>query len=269
MGSKTEFMSALRWLADDLVGLTMQAENTETRRRLLSGKLDELCVFILSMENERLWQCWGGDSDVVSCSGKLRDAAARALGELEKIQAIHTYALRKSGSLYAHMVSAAFRQELIDMRIERDSKVVLIGAGSFPFSAMTIAEQTGAEVLCADIDAEAVFLGQHVIEASGLQANIRYPGMPLMEQSFLREATHVILASLVPDKASVLADWMPRLNGSAAIITRYGDGLKSVFNYPLEPRIAEDWQLIPLPVRQRSRLYDTLILEPKASFAAR
>ncbi|MDF2713688.1 MAG: hypothetical protein K0R28_613 [Paenibacillus sp.] len=128
---------------------------------------------------------------------------------------------------------------------------------------MTIALETVAKVLCSDIDVEAVCLGRRVVHYSGLENNIRYTDSHLTERSFLQEATHIVITSLVPNKSDVIDKLKPLLHSGTNIMVRYGNGLKSIINYPLEEDLPEVWEVPPF--NRKNCMYDTLVLEEKAS----
>ncbi|WP_409346251.1 hypothetical protein [Paenibacillus sp. MBLB4367] len=263
MGSKSAFLFSLRAFIDEIGELAPLAKDHTSSCERLSNRLDELCRFMLAEDNERLWRQWGSHADIAACCAELRGTAVHALSELEKAQAARTYDRKVNISAYTSILSDSAKEELRSVKIGRTSKVLFIGAGAFPLSAMTIAKETDAEVLCADIDAEAVLLGSRVIEAAGLHTKIHYSETPFRETAFLKEATHCIVASLVPHKSEVLAEWKPFLNSSSRVVLRYGNGLKSIFNYPLEGSFSNDWLLTPF-TRSKS-MYDILMLVSKES----
>lgn len=213
--------------------------------------------------NERLWARWGNDEAIKQCGAKLRETTARAQCTVEKLQSIHTYGNQAKLFDYGDYLAASVKEETQSFQIGRESKVLFIGAGSFPISAMTIALETGAEVLCSDIDAEAVCLGRRVVQQSGLESKIRYTAAHWTERSFLQEASHIVIASLVPNKSEVIDSLKPLLHAGTKIMVRYGNGLKSIFNYPLEEDLSEYWEVETY--KRKDVMYDTLVLEARAS----
>lgn len=228
---------------------------------LLQTKLDDLCRFMTGEENERQWLLWGDHEEVRQHGERLRETSARALCDMEKYQSIRMLERQMDMSRYLSVLSDTVHDELRHFRIGRTSKVLFVGAGAFPLTALTVAKETRADVLCLDIDAEALDLGSRIAEASGLHGKVQFSGHGLKELAFVKEATHVMIASLVKNKLEVLEDLKQAVHPDTSIILRYGNGLKSIFNYPLERDLSQEWELSPV-VRSRS-IYDTLMIKPK------
>ncbi|TMV50062.1 hypothetical protein FE783_10890 [Paenibacillus mesophilus] len=263
MREKYAFLLSLKTIQFEIEELTEYAKTYPECCELLCEKLNEVSNFIRNEDNERLWGRWGNDEAIQQCGAKLRETTARALCTVEKLQSIHTYGNPVKLSDYGADLAASVKEETQAFQIGRESKVLFIGAGSFPISAMTIALETGAEVLCSDIDAEAVCLGRHMVQHAGLESNIRYTATHWTERSFLQKATHIVIASLVPSKSEVIDRLKPLLHAEAKIMVRYGNGLKSLFNYPLEEDLSEAWEVDTY--KRKNGMYDTLVLEAKAS----
>nr|WP_240343935.1 nicotianamine synthase family protein [Paenibacillus sp. SYP-B3998] len=249
-------------LAFEIKQLTGFSRECSDCFELLRMKLDDLCRFMTSEENERQWDRWEHPGeDIRLHSGQLREASTEALCELEKYQSIQMLENKMNISEYMAKLSNAIQEELQHFRIDPTSKVLFIGSGAFPLSALTIAKDTGAAVLCVDMDAEAVHLGKRVTELIGLHNRVQFSGKSVNELSFVNEATHIMIASLVRNKIEIVENLKQSMPMYTRIILRYGNGLKSVFNYPLEKDLSQDWQLTPI-VRRKS-IYDTLIIEQK------
>ncbi|MFC4769092.1 nicotianamine synthase family protein, partial [Effusibacillus consociatus] len=162
-------------------------------------------------------------------------------------------------SNYLTALSNSVKDELEEFGIDHKSKVLFIGSGAFPISALTIAKEKRVEVMCLDIDVEAVHLAKKVAKVSGLESIVEFSSKSLKELAFIKEATHIIIASLVKNKLEVLDDLKETINSNAKIMLRYGNGLKSIFNYPLEKDLSAEW--VQTKITQRKTIYDTIILE--------
>lgn len=228
---------------------------------LLQVKLDHLCRFITSEENEEQWRLWGNDEDIIECSNKLRDISALALSHMEKYQSIRVLEKNEAIGTYLAILSNTIREELEQFQIDGTSKVLFVGSGALPLTALTIAKETKADVMCQDIDNEAVYLGSRVAEVYGLHNQVHFSRNHLKNLSFLQEATHIIIASLVGNKIEVLEELKQVIQTDTHVILRYGNGLKSLFNYPLEKDLSQDWELTPLALNKS--IYDTVILNSK------
>jgi hypothetical protein len=184
--------------------------------------------------------------------------SVEALCDLEKHQAKTISGHKLDFSKYLSALFHSVKEELQSFGIGGHSKVVFIGSGAFPLSALTIAKEFGAEVLGVDRDSEAVLLSRQVVKAFGLEEKVSFSDSPLSSLCFVRDATHIIIASLVENKLKVLDQLMGLIKDDAKILVRYGNGVKSVFNYPFMDEISEDW--IPSRLSERNSIYDMLIL---------
>ncbi|GKU78816.1 hypothetical protein L3i20_v232130 [Paenibacillus sp. L3-i20] len=262
MKHKYAFLLSMQSIEYEIKKLTLFSKKCSDCFELLQLKLDELCRFMTSEQNEEQWQLWGHHKEIKQQSNQLRHTSTQALCEMEKYQSISTLEKKMDKSDYLTILSSAVKDELNNFRIGASSKVLFVGSGAFPTTALTIAKETSADVLCLDIDREAVDLGRRVAEVFGLQAKVLFSENSLKEQSFLKDATHVIIASLVGNKYEVLEELKKNLNVEAKIMLRYGNGLKSVFNYPLEIDLSEDWDMTPVP--HGKSIYDTMIIQSKS-----
>lgn len=263
MKSKYAFLLSLRSLEYEIKQLSAYAREHEECFDLLQMKLDALCRFMTIEENGKQWLEWGSQEEIQLYVQQLRETSVQALCDMEKYQSGLAIEQRLNVSEYIEILSQSVRNELRDFRIGHSSKVLFIGSGAFPLSALTIAKETHAEIVCLDIDLEAVEKGRKVAETSGLGDRIMFSGESLKELSFVREATHVVIASLVRNKLEVLNDLKEKIQPGTRIMMRYGNGLKSLFNYPLEEDLSDDWRRTSISAGEG--FYETMIIEPKHS----
>ena len=239
--------------------LSKFAKECDECYELLKVKLDSLHHFMTDPTNLHRWREWGEDKDIVSLSEKLREASVQALCEMEKYQSLRTCNHQLNASEYITTLSQTVKQELDELHINENSKVLFIGSGAFPISALTIASEKNAEVHCIDIDEEAVEMGRKVSEITGLQETVRFSKSVRNDVPFAKRTTHVLIASLVRNKREVLNEIKDLLQPHTKVILRYGNGLKSIFNYPLEMKLTNDWEL--KNVKRSEGIYDTMVLE--------
>nr|WP_246625284.1 nicotianamine synthase family protein [Fictibacillus nanhaiensis] len=239
--------------------LSVFARECEECFDLLKIKLDSLHLFMTNKENVTLWEQWGEDEDIVSWAEKVREASVRALCDMEKFQSKRSCNHDLNVSKYITTLSKSVKQELEDLSITSQSKVLFIGSGAFPVSALTIASEKNAEVCCLDIDKEAVEMGMKIAELTGLDSRVTFSNKCLKDVPFVKKATHVIVASLVKNKLEVLQDLECCIQTRTKVIVRYGNGLKSIFNYPMEMDLYKDWSIIKSDSTEG--IYDTVILE--------
>ncbi|MDD9268150.1 nicotianamine synthase family protein [Paenibacillus sp. GCM10023248] len=258
MKEKFEFILTMKLLEVGIKQVAAFAKASPDGFELLRNKLDDLCDFIQNPEHARKWQLWGHDHEVTAQARALRDTATEALCELEKLQSRRIHNQELHISCYMDQLSESVRTELNALQIDRFSKVLFIGSGAFPLSCFTIAQETGAEVWGLDIDKEAVELANHAAAICGFGCRVRFSHQPPAELAFTKEATHIIVASLVANKLEVLEELKQAANSQALIMLRYGNGLKSLFNYPLVTELPE-WE--HMEVRLPSFVYDTIVLQ--------
>lgn len=261
MKDKYEFMLALRALAFEIQELRIYSQADPDCFELLKHKLDQLCHFMSDAQNEQRWHRWHDHEEVRLHSGQLRETSVQALCDMEKYQSLCTTNQQLNVSDYLDVLAQSVREELAHYRIDHTSQVLFIGSGAFPLSALTIAKETGARLLCLDIDAEALELGRQVAATSGLADQVQFASRPDQDLAFLQTATHIVIASLVPNKREMIEAIEPYIHTDTMIVLRYGNGLKSIFNYPWEADLAGDWEQTQL--MQGHRLYDTVVLQPK------
>lgn len=258
MKGKYSLMLALQTFNYELTLLNNYVEQSSECFELLQAKLDALCRYIVFEGNHHDWNEWGHLKEIDELGEQLRFTSNQALCTLEKFQCQRMLEQKETISEYLAELAKAVEQEIPKFRLQSDSRILFIGSGSLPLSPLTISRKTGAEVLCLDTDREAVWFGTKMAEALGMQEKVRFIGTYDEGLAYIRQATHIMIASLVDRKVELLEMLKSELPWDAIVILRYGNGLKSLFNYPFEEHMATGWQMTPL-TRQDS-LYDTAIL---------
>lgn len=223
---------------------------------LVQERLDKLCDFIREPTHHAVWQKYVLCSEVDRQLKKLRETASQSLCLLER----HQSECAKSHSLditqYLERLSVSASEELAESKIAHDSKVLFIGSGSYPLSAFTIAQLTNANVLGVDIDERAVRLASELKQES---QQIMFTHEPLKEVLQRYTPTHVIIASLVEHKWEVLAELRPLISDSTRILVRFGNGIKSAFNYPFNPNLSLGWS--STLIDNEHAIYDVVMME--------
>lgn len=222
---------------------------------LLQEKLDELCSWILQEEQQIISDELGFNSEYDRQVKRLRETAIKSLSMLEKHQSLCAKDHQSMVSEYLCQLSENVQIELQGAGIKNYSRVLFIGSGSYPLSAFTIAQLTGAVVHGIDIDEQAVALANQ-LDSSHLSTTFGCRDLCTEFESF--RPTHIIVASLVEHKWELLNQLKPYLDHSHRILVRFGNGLKSAFNYPFNPDLMEGWdsQLI----RNDAAVYDTVLM---------
>jgi len=259
MKGKYELLLSLKLLNYSIKELILYAKECSDCYKLLKDKLDYLCRFMIDEENLKLWTLWGNQEDIKINCKKLRETALKALCFIEKYQSISISKKETDISDYLKKLSTSVKKELEQCCIDNSSKVIFVGSGAFPVSALIIAKEIRAEVICIDIDIEALKYAERLVKSANLAHLVKFSNRRLDRLAYTKKATHIIIASLVEDKFKIIEESKDIISNNAKIILRYGNGLKSIFNCPLDFKLSSSCFKTRLNIN--NGLYDTIILE--------
>ncbi|MBH5316990.1 hypothetical protein I6N90_04110 [Paenibacillus sp. GSMTC-2017] len=262
MKDKFQLLSALRSIQYELNVLHCYSRECPDCYELVQSKLDKLCSFILDTDNNDLWNKWNSSDEVREYGELLRETAVRLVCDMEKHQSMLVWNEVLNAGQYVELLSESIREELSYFGMDVNSRLLFVGSGAFPLSAITIAKETGVQVVGVDIDGDAIASGNRVAEAIGMGEVVTFQKSEPNKLTFIEGATHVIIASLVQNKNEVLEQLKPMISKQTKIIVRYGNGLKSVFNYSLEENVQKDWNITD--IRRNTSIYDFAILQTKS-----
>ncbi|MFB9325558.1 methyltransferase domain-containing protein [Paenibacillus aurantiacus] len=231
----------------------------------LERLIDWYSAWITDADNQSAWERLTeqepGELDRLATA--VRRDSARCVAMLEKVRAVRLLQGETTAAAYFSDIEARIEEEFGRFRVTSASKVLLVGSGAFPMTPLYIARQTGAQVVGIDIDEEAIELGRSVIAKLGAALPILLERASLEELDFTAEATHVIFSSTVGLKYELL-DRLHALTKDAVVVAmRYGDGFKSLFNYPMENVDTGRWRLAEC-LKRPDRVFD-IALYLKAS----
>lgn len=236
---------------DRFVQAAAQYDGTTLYNPELQQTIDDYSAFITDENNQQLWaELKAGDiEELHPLVMQLRDTSAHCVAIMEKYRALKLLLGGDDRHEYFHHIEASIEKEFGSFTVTAESKVLLIGSGSFPMTPLLIAKRTGAEVTGIDIDSEAVELGKKVVERLGPDLPIRLENLPLERLHDIGTVSHIIISSTVSVKYALL-DWLHDAARPDVIVAmRYGDGLKALFNYPMESVDERKWQLAETAVR--------------------
>jgi hypothetical protein len=180
---------------------------------------------------------------------ELRTESARCAAIMEKYRALNLLDGRTETVGYFDNIESGIEVEFGAFQVTSSSAVLLVGAGSFPMTPLYIARRTGARVVGVDIDAEAVELGRRVVKTLGGDLDINLEATPVADLGFTGDATHIIFSSTVAVKYALLDAIHPVTRDDVVVAIRYGNHLKSLFNYPMEDIDPLKWTLADRVVR--------------------
>ncbi|MFH5185383.1 SAM-dependent methyltransferase [Paenibacillus sp. TAB 01] len=236
---------------DKFVILTDQYDGTMKHGSELEKVIDAYSAFILDEGFQEAWthlEEYASDP-ILQLAEELRKSSALCVSIMEKYRALRLLNEEMDRSEYFRNIETCIEQEFGSFQVTADSKVILVGSGSFPMTPLYIAKQTGAEVIGIDIDMEAIELGKKVIESLGNGLNIRLEGIPAEQLEAVKGATHIIFSSTVSVKYDLLDRLHPLTNRHVVVAMRYGNHLKSLFNYPMEQVDETKWRLVETVLR--------------------
>lgn len=227
----------------------------------LEQLINEYSGFILNDEYIKRWdQLEGPRGDVPHLVDQLRNLSALSVAKMEKHRARKLLRGEEEIADYFQNIESSIEEEFGQFQVTRESTVLLVGSGSFPMTPLLIAGRTGAKVIGIDIDEEAVTLGRQVVDRLGKDLEIVLE-LSLVEQlSDLKEVTHIIFSSTVESKYDILDQLYELTNEEVVVSMRYGDGLKSLFNFPSREVDKKKWRIAENSLRPR-QIFDILLYE--------
>ncbi|ASW56910.1 class I SAM-dependent methyltransferase [Plantactinospora sp. KBS50] len=242
----TEFRRALVRFSDRFVELVSKYDGTTRHAAELESVIGDYSSFVTDERNQEPWARLegGGTAEFAVLVDDLRVRSAQCAAIIEKYRALNLLNGRAETDSYFENVESCIEEEFRMCRITSSSRVLLVGCGSFPMTPLHIATRTGAQVVGVDIDAEAVELGRRVLDMLGRDLDIRLENTPVEELAFTAHASHIIFSSTVRAKYDLLSAVHARTRDDVIVAIRYGDHLKSLFNYPMLEVDRTDWRLV-------------------------
>lgn len=233
---------------NELVG---KHDYTTSHYSQLEHLINEYAHFITNEKNQKVWEQLELQkmSEWNQLLADLRKQSARAVAMMEKYRALKLRDEKVEITDYFQNIESCIEEEFGSFRISFDSKVLLVGSGAFPMTPLLIAKRTGAEVVGIDIDEEAINLGRDVVERLGRGLNIKLEKSSVEDLELCRDLTHVIFSSTVESKYDILDQLYELTDEQVVVAMRYGDQLKSLFNYPMREVDENKWRLVENVIR--------------------
>ncbi|MBB6633347.1 class I SAM-dependent methyltransferase [Cohnella thailandensis] len=211
----------------------------------LERVIDDYSRFILEERNRTEWGQLEPHqaAELSPVADELRETSALCVAMMEKHRAWKLLGGEEDHTEYFDNIEAGIQEEFGRFYLDSDSKVLLVGSGAFPMTPLYIARRTGAEVLGIDIDQDAIELGRKVIARLGGGLRIRLENRFLEQLEGIGEFTHIIFSSTVALKYELLDQLHSLTKANVAVAMRFGNDLKSLFNYPMQETDPRKWQL--------------------------
>lgn len=210
----------------------------------LEKVIDAYTYFISSNADKNIWNSISSADTIIKLESDLREQSILCLRNFEKCKAKKIQENELNISDYFRDMETCIESEISNLNITSNSKIIFIGAGAFPASILQIAGRTGADVVGIDNDDEAVHLDRIVISKLNHGERITITDSSVDQLSFTKTATHIILASTVKSKFDIFDKLYKLTNENIIIAIRYGNGIKSLFNYPLQETDKSLWNLV-------------------------
>jgi hypothetical protein len=209
--------------------------------------IDDYSKFITNERNKEAWEQLEREesSDFFNqLVVGLRKKSALCVAIMEKYRAFKLQNGNVEMTDYFQNIESCIEKEFGSFRVTSKSKVLLVGSGSFPMTPLLIAKRTGAEVVGVDIDDEAINLGRNVVERLGAGLKIRLEKALVENLDYTKDVTHIIFSSTVESKYDILDQLHKLTNENVVVAMRYGDQLKSLFNYPSREVDGQKWRQV-------------------------
>lgn len=247
------FLKQFTYLAESYDGTTRHSSE-------LQRIIDDYATLITDPENQYIWEQMelGNDREFQQLTTELRNRSAHCVAIMEKYRALKFLNGLTEVTHYFKNIESCIEKEFGSFQVTAHAKVLLVGSGAFPMTPLQISKRTGAKVVGIDIDDEAIELGRKVVKELGSGLSIQLENVPLEQLDFTKEATHIIFSSTIAQKYELLEQLHMMTNEQVVVVMRYGNGLKSLFNYPMSEVNQDKWKLVET-ILHPDQVYDVAI----------
>ncbi|WP_230874913.1 SAM-dependent methyltransferase [Lysinibacillus cavernae] len=222
--------------------------------------IDDYSSFIINFDNEKHWSNISQSNEIISLIENLRTNSSVCVQIIEKYRAFVLEIENEEVTDYFRNIEDCIEKQFGDVQITSQSKVLLVGSGAFPITLLMVAERTGAQVFGIDIDDEAVQLGKHVVNQLGSHLSIQIDKKTVGELTVIKQISHIIFSSTVSSKYDILEQLYDLTNKDVLIAMRYGNGLKSLFNYPKQKVDATKWRIME-NIKHPQSVFDVILYQ--------
>ncbi|PKQ89652.1 SAM-dependent methyltransferase [Paenibacillus sp. BGI2013] len=245
------FQTCLSEFAEKFDKLASKYDHTIQHSAELEAVINDYSRFVTDQDNKATWEQLEHSEleELDSLVWALRNKSAQCVAIMEKYRALKLENGDVQIADYFKNIEECIDKEFGSFHVTSDSNVLLVGSGSFPMTPLLIAKRTGAQVVGIDIDEESITLGRKVVETLGTGLKIRLESTLLENLEYTKEATHIIFSSTVAPKYELLDQLHALTNAQVVVAMRYGDQLKSLFNYPMIETDSSKWKLVDTILR--------------------
>ncbi|PTF55047.1 staphylopine biosynthesis enzyme CntL [Staphylococcus chromogenes] len=227
----------------------------------LEREVDVFSRYILNENNTTRFHDWQQtQAHPPSIVPALADITAKCVKLMEVLRAKRHILGEATETTYFQNIEHCIQEEFGQFTITANDTVLLVGSGAFPMTPIQIAKETGAKVIGIDIDAEAIEYGRQIVADLAPQASIELYQATVDQLPQIQEVTHVIFSSTVPLKYDILAQLYALTGPETVVAMRYGNDLKSIFNYPKRETNAHQWVCVD-EVIQPNQIFDIALYQ--------
>lgn len=210
----------------------------------LETLVDHYSQFILNPIAKHQFEDWSNNEAKASLTHQLQDITSQCVKRVEEIRAKRLLDGRSSTTGYFDNVEQCIQEEFGQFHFGKEDKLLLIGSGAYPMTLVQVAKETGASVIGIDIDSQAVDLGQRIVQVLAPNEDIAITNQTVEEIDDMQTITHIIFSSTIPVKYDILNQLHAITNDNVVVAMRYGDGIKSLFNYPSHQTAETKWRCV-------------------------
>jgi GNAT superfamily N-acetyltransferase len=158
------------------------------------------------------------------------------------------------------------RSEITLLEGAQPQKVLFIGSGPLPISAILLHLQTGSPVDCVAFDSSAVPISQQVVENCGFGRLVHIRGSADADYD-PSDYDLVVVGLLARRKKAILTKLRKRCHPGSAILCRTSHGLRKLLYEPVADRDVRGFHITKQQIAEGEQIISTCRLEP-AEYAA-
>lgn len=259
-----EFETRLKYYQQQFEHLYETIQQGERALDDLEQLIDEYSGYILDDQPTQQYEHWRtSTSEQQPLIKPLADITARCVKLMESTRARRLIHGQLGSTGYFDNIEHCISEEFGQFEITPEDTVLLVGSGAYPMTLVQIAQETGARVIGIDIDEEAVRYGRQVIGILAPDAPIEIHQKTVAELEAIREVTHVIFSSTVEMKYDILEELYDLTDHDIVVSMRYGDGLKSIFNYPKQETHPQYWTCVD-DITRPDQIFDIALYQKRS-----
>jgi GNAT superfamily N-acetyltransferase len=203
--------------------------------------------------------------------GCLNDAYCRWETDIEYKYAQAVLSGKEAGIsnyLLCDRFNGLVRRELALIEAPIPCKMLFIGSGPFPISAIHLSNFTGGMVDCLDRDPEAVKVSRRVIKELGFSETIRvFNGTG--ESFNAKDYDLILIALLAKPKRRILRNLRKRVGADCRVLCRTSFGLRTLIYDPTPEESLQGFHVVAKQVADGDQTISTFLLESIAGNAHR